>query len=205
MCNFKGVNPLNKLKEVDYLMKKILLSFVFVLTAILCSIIITYKHLQIPTEQDVLNMTTSRSVAAEEVYVIKEIGQQWLTIYGNSQSITIAELKQNWLGTWKLSEEGALSSMYYPPLEDDQIIWSASGKSNENASYYFGEVIDPEIVKITVETQNGIFENVPFIESIGHRFFLKRAEGLILMPVNISGFSQSDELIYSSKSPINKE
>lgn len=184
------------------LTKKVVLGIV--LTAILCTLLITYKHLQQPTEQEVLNMTKSRSEAAKEVYLIREIDEQWLTIYRNSQSITIAELKQNWLGTWKLSEEGALSSTYYPPLEDDQITWSASGKS-ENESYYFGIVIDPEIVKITVETQKGIFENAKMLKSDGQRFFLQKAQGPIYLPVNISCYSKSEELIYSSKFPVHKK
>jgi len=176
-----------------------------ILTAIICSLIITYKHLQQPTEKDVLNITKNWSEAAEEAYLIKEIDEQWLTIFRNSQSIMIAELKQNWLGTWILSEGRTLSSTYYPSLKDDQITWSASGKSKDNASYYFGEVIDPEIVKITVETQKGTFENVLFIETEGHRFFLKRTDGSVYLPVNISGYSKSGELIFSSKSPVKRE
>ncbi|MFJ5766243.1 hypothetical protein ACIP9C_12790 [Lysinibacillus sp. NPDC093210] len=177
-------------------MKKIILGIVF--TLIICSLIIPSNHLQQPTEKDVLYLTKNWSESVEEVYFINEIDERWLTIFRTSQSTSVAELKQNWFGTWILSDGNTLSSTYYPPLEDDQITWSASGKSKENISYYFGEVIDPEIVKITVETQRGIFENVPFIESAGQRFFLKRAEGSIFLPVNICGFSNSGELIYSS-------
>ncbi|WP_409367701.1 hypothetical protein [Lysinibacillus sp. 38-6] len=183
--------------------KKVVLGIV--LTAMLCTLLITYKHLQQPTEKDVMNITKNWSDSAKEVYLIRETDEQWQTIFRNSQSVIIAKLKQNWLGTWKLSEKGTLSSTYYPPLEDDQITWSASGKSKENVSYYFGVIIDPEIVKITVETQKGIFENAQIIKSDGLRFFLKKAHGPIYLPVNISCYSKSEELIYSSKFPVHKK
>lgn len=179
--------------------KKIMLGII--LTAILCSLLITFKHLQQPTEKEVLDRMKNWSESAEEIYLIREIDEQWLTIYRNSQSITIAELNQNWLGTWSMGR--TLASTYYPPLEDDQITWSASGKS-EHESYYFGAVIDPEIVKIKVETQKDIFENAKIIKSDGQRFFLQKAQGPIYLPVNISCYSKTEELIYSSKFPVQK-
>ncbi|MGE7022461.1 hypothetical protein [Solibacillus cecembensis] len=165
---------------------------------------ITYNRLQQPTEKDVLKITEKWSESIEEVLFVREIEGKWLTLFRMQQAISIAELQQNWLGTWKFKNNVTLSSIEYPPVLENQIAWSASGKS-ENEAYYFGMVTDSEIHKITIETGKGIFEDVPFINYEGSRFFLKRAEGKLVMPVNISGYSQSGEFIYSSLKKINKE
>lgn len=171
---------------------------IFGLVTILFSLIITYNHLQQPTENDVFNITDKWSTSTEEVFLIKKIDGNWFTIFRNQHSVTIAELQQNWLGVWKFRNNATLSSTEYPPILENQITWSASGKTKENAAYYFGMVTDPGIVKITIETQDGISENVQFIKYEGIRFFFKRADGPLVLPVNISGFSKSGELIYSS-------
>lgn len=172
------------------------------LGTILFSLIITYNHLQQPTKNDVFNITEKWSTSTEEVFLIRKIDGKWLTIFRNQQSVTVAELQQNWLGVWKFRNDTTLSTTEYPSLLENQITWSASGKSKENAAYYFGMVTDPEIDKITVETQDGFSENIQFIKYDGIRFFFKRVDGLLVLPVNISGFSISGELIYSSLSKI---
>ena len=177
-------------------MKKVVMWII--LLSIVFSLKITYNHLQQPTENDVFNITEKWSGSIEEVLFVREIDGMWLTIFRHPHAITIAELQQNWLGTWKFKNDATLSTTDYPPLLEDQITWSGSGKSKENAAYYFGMVTDPEIDTITVETQDGFFEDVQFIKYDGMRFFLKRADGLLVLPVNISGFSKSGELIYSS-------
>lgn len=169
-----------------------------VLISIVLLVIITYNHLQQPTENDVFNITEKWSESAEEVLLIREIDGNWLTIFRIQDFVTIAELQRNWLGVWKFKNDTTLSSTVYPPLIEDQITWSASGQSKENAAYYFGTVTDPEIDKITLETKDGFFESVEFIKYEGIRFFLKRAEGHLVLPVNIRGFSKSGELIFSS-------
>lgn len=164
--------------------------------------IITYNHLQQPTENDVFNITEKWSEPAEEVLLIRKIDGKWLTIFRIQDFVTITELQQNWLGVWKFKNDSTLSTTEYPPLLESKITWSASGKSKEknkeNGAYYFGMVSDPEIDKITIETKDGFFENEEFIKYEGIRFFLKRADGLLVLPVNISGFSKTGELIYSS-------
>ena len=59
--------------------------------------------------------------------------------------------------------------------------------------------MDPEIDRLEVETRDGLFEEIPFIETEGNRFFFKGVEDeSLLLPVNINGFSISGKLIYSS-------
>ncbi|MFJ7737643.1 hypothetical protein ACIQ2D_15115 [Lysinibacillus sp. NPDC097287] len=177
-------------------MKKLVIETILIV--IVLALFITYNHLQQPTENDVLHLTEKWSESAEEVFWVRKIDDKWLAIFRNSQSVTIAELQQNWLGTWKFKNNETLSSISYPPRLEDQMDWSASGKSEENVAYYFGMVTDPEITIITVETQDDVFENASFIKYEGMRFFIKRGEGPLVLPVNISGFSKSGELIYST-------
>lgn len=179
-------------------MKKLVIETILIV--IVFSLFITYNHLQQPTKNDVLHLTEkwSESAEAEEVLLVRKIDDKWLTIYRAPQFAAIAELQQNWLGTWKFKNNETLSSISYPPRLEDQITWSASGKSKENTAYYFGMVTDPEITKITVETQDDVFEHAPFIKYEGMRFIIKRGDGPIAVPVNISGYSKSGELIYSS-------
>lgn len=183
-------------------MKKIALGMGLI---VIIFLMITYNRFQQPTEKDVLNITEEWSASAEEVFFVREIDGKWLTLFRMQHAISSAELEQNWLGTWKFKNNRTLSSIEYPPVLENQIAWSASGNSDENKAYYFGMVTDPEIDKITIETGKGIFEDVPFINYEGNRFFLKRADGNIVTPVNISGYSKSGEFIYSSVKKINKE
>lgn len=113
-------------------------------------------------------------------------------------SETLAELNQNWFGIWQFKHNATLITTTYPQIVEDQITWSASGKSKENAAFYFGIVTDPEIDYITIETQDDFLESVQLIREGDLRFFFKRGEGPLVFPVNISGYSQSGELIYSS-------
>lgn len=182
------------------IMKKVALGIGLI---VIIFFMIMYNRLQQPTEKDVLNITGKWSESAAEVFFVREIDGKWLTLFRMPQSISSAELQQNWLGTWKFKNNRTLSSIEYPPVLENQIAWSASGNSDENKAYYFGMVTDPEIHKITIETSKGIFEDVPFINYEGNRFFLKRGEGQLVMPVNISGYSKSGEFIYSSLKKIN--
>jgi hypothetical protein len=185
-------------------MKKKLIGIVIIL--LIFSLIITYNHLQQPTKKDVFNITEKWSTSTEEVYLIREIDGKLLTIFRNRNAVMIAELQQNWFGTWKFRDNTDLLATYYPPEEHDKITWSALERRTENeANYYFGVVIDPEIDKINIETQDDFYEDVQFIMSEGKRFFFKEVDEPIVMPVNISGFSKSGELIYSSLKPISND
>lgn len=169
------------------------------LIVIVFSIIIYNNHLQQPNNKDVFNITKTWSPPTEEVILIREIDGQWLTIFRNQHGVMIAELQQNWLGTWKFRTGITLNSSYYPPLPEDQITWQASGPREEKITYYFGIVMDPEIDRLEVETRDGLFEEIPFIETEGNRFFFKGVEDeSLLLPMNINGFSISGKLIYSS-------
>lgn len=176
-------------------MKKVMAGIVLV---VIMSSLVIYNHVQQPDNNDIFSITKSWSPSIEEVFLIREIDGKWLTIFRGHNAAMIAELEQNWLGTWKFRTGGTLSSAYYPPEVENQFTWQASGAPEEQATYYFGMVTDLEIEKMEVEAQNGLFEDVLFIEAKGNRFFFKRVDGPIVMPVNINGFSKSGELIYSS-------
>ncbi|GGM41416.1 hypothetical protein GCM10011351_29480 [Paraliobacillus quinghaiensis] len=114
----------------------------------------------------------------------------------------IGELSQNWLGFWEIRDksgnENALSSTYYPPEKGDEITWSAGGEGETETAYYFGQVINPKINKITVETKENFYEDVPLITSNENRFFFKKVNGQVITPINIKGFSNTGELLFST-------
>ncbi len=164
--------------------------------------VLIYNHKQQPTISDVFTTTNNWSPAIEEVYLLTEIDGKWLTIFKNEHSIMIGELKQNWLGLWHLQDEmgreSSLSSTYYPPGEEDEITWSVEEVGEEEIVYYFGQVINPEIQKITVETNGEFAEEAPIIGSKGNRFFFKKVKAQKVLPANIKAFSKSGEIIYAT-------
>lgn len=129
-------------------------------------VFLIYNHKQPPTKEDVFKITENWSPATEEVYFVRKIDGDWLTIFRNMHSIMIARLKQNWLGYWEIKDdqgyEATLISTEYPPLEVDEFNWSVG--SNEGIrSYYFGQIINPTIKRIEVETKKNFFEDALII------------------------------------------
>ncbi len=164
--------------------------------------VLIYNHKQQPTINDVFEITKNWSPATEEVYLVRKIDGEWLTIFRNQHSVMIGELKQNRLGLWQIRDatggESSLAATYYPPEKDDEITWSAGGIKEKEIGFYFGQLINPEIQKITVETNENPAEDVPLITSNGNRFFFKKVKGKLVLPTNIRGFSKSGELKYST-------
>lgn len=160
-----------------------------------------HNHKQLPTKDDVFNITKKWSLSTEEVYFVREIDGEWLTIFRNNNSLTIARLEQNWLGYWEMKDdsgiEAALATTYYPPSHDEEFSWSA-GSRKGGISYYFGQIINPNIKKIEVETKKTFFEEALIISSGEASFFFARASGDVVLPVNIKGFSETGKLIYST-------
>ena len=159
--------------------------------------VLIYNHQQQPTVEDVFETTKNWSPATEEVYLIRKIDGEWLTIFRNQHSVMIGELKQNWFGLWQIRDEtggeSSLSGTYYPPVEDDEFTWGANGATEKEIVYYFGQIINPRIQKITV-----FDEDVPIITSNGNRFFFKKLNGDFERPTNIKAFFKSGELIHST-------
>ncbi len=181
----------------ECILKKIVIGIV--LLALTFLLIITYNHLQQPTKNDVFTITEKWSPSTEEVYLIREIDGKLLTIFSNVDSIFIAELKQNWLGTWTFRDNDILASSYSPDDERDKIIWGAAeNRTDKIVNYYFGMVIDPEIDNIKIETRDDFFEDIKMIKTEGNRFYFKEVYEPVVMPVNITGFSKTGEMIYSS-------
>ena len=187
------------------MMKKVVVGIALIV--IMLSVVV-YNHLQQPNNNDIFNITKKWSTATEEVILIREIDGQWLTIFRNQHGFTIAELEQNWLGIWQFRTGRTLGSSHYPPSAENQITWQASESGEEKTTFYFCIVMDPEIDRLEVETRDGLFEDIPFIETEGNRFFFKGVEDeSIFMPVTINGISKSGKLVYSSfqKVPDNQE
>ena len=180
--------------------RKILIGIVVIL--LLFVSVLIYNHKQKPTAHDVFKLTENWSPGTEEVYLVREIDGEWLTIFRNQHSVMIGELKQNRFGLWQiLDAKGAkstLASTNYPTDEDTEITWSVSGSNEKETVFYFGQLINPEIQKITAETSENPAEDLPIITSNGIRFFFKKVHGEFLLPVNIRGFSNSGELRYST-------
>lgn len=181
-------------------MKKFFIGMVIIII-LLFTVILIHNHNQLPTKEDVFKLTDYYDPAVEEVYLVKKINDEWLTIFRNSQLIMIARLEQNWLGYWEIKDDlgnkNSLATSDYPAIEEAEVTWSASTKARK-VSYYFGEILNPNIKKIEVEIQKNFFEDALIINIGETRLFFAESEGDILMPVNIRGFSETGNLIYSS-------
>ncbi|QHE52716.1 hypothetical protein [Pontibacillus sp. HMF3514] len=168
------------------------------------SVMLIYNHKQSPTEDDVFNITENWDPATEDVYLVRKVNGEWLTIFRNQHTVMLAELKRKWTGNWEIRDEmgneSSISSTYYPPNKEQEITWSAGGVGQKEIVYYFGQIINPEIHKVTVETEEKFNQSVPIIKAEGKRFFFKKLKGAIITPVNINGYSKSGEQIYSSLS-----
>lgn len=180
--------------------RKILIG-TLVISLLFISVII-YNHKHQPTINDVFKMTENWSPATEEVYFVRKIDGVWLTIFRTQDTLMVGELKQNWLGSWHIQDdmgqESSLTSTYYPPEKDEEITWSAAESEENKTGYYFGQLLNPEIQKITVETNENPAEDVSIITSNGNRFFFKKVQSKLVFPVNIKSFSKSGDLIYST-------
>ena len=159
-----------------------------------------YNHKQLPTKNDVFKITKNWSSATDEVYLVREIDGEWLTIFRSTHSIMIASLEQNWLGYWEMKDdlgnEKTLAAISYPHVQDD-FNWSA-GSRGINRSYYFGQINNPSIKRIEVETKKDFLEDALIISSGETRFFFAKSSGDLVMPINIRGFSHTGKLIYST-------
>lgn len=188
-------------------MRKVLIGIAII--TILLTAFLIYNHKQLPTQDRVFKITENWSPATEEVYLVKKIGGEWLTIFRNTHSILLARLEQNWLGFWVLKDdndvEATLVSTYYPPLQEDEFTWAASLTEEGKPSYYFGQLINPEIKKIEIETQKDFFESALIINSGQTRFFYLKLDGEVVMPTNINGFSATGKLIYSTFKPFKED
>lgn len=182
---------------------------VFIGAALITGLITVFlinNHKQLPTYEDVIKITKNWSVPIEEVYLVKNIDGEWLTIFRNNTSVMLARLEQNWLGYWEMKDdlgrETTLAASGYPSLEDE-FNWTA-GSKGRNVSYYFGQINNPLIKRIEVETKKDFLEDALIISSEESRFFYVRSEGELVMPPNIRGFSENGELIYSTIKPTKK-
>lgn len=163
-----------------------------------------FNYKQPPTEEDVFHITKNWTPATKEVFLVRKINGEWLTIFRNQHTVMLARLKRKWTGNWDIRDEmgnvSSISSIYYPPGEDDEIIWTAGGVGQKGKGYvfYFGQIINSEIHKVTVESKQELHEDVQIIKENGERFFFKKVKGEIISPVNINGYSKSGKLVFSS-------
>jgi len=185
-------------------MRKLLIGIAII--TILLTVFLIYNHKKLPSKDGIFKITENWSPATEEVYLVKKIDGEWLTIFRNTHSIMLSRVKQNWLGFWVLIDdnevEASLVSTYYPPEQEDEFTWGASLTEEGKPSYYFGQIINHEIKKIEIETQKKFFESALVINSGQTRFFYLKLDEEVVMPININGFSETGKLIYSTIKPI---
>ncbi|RPF55399.1 hypothetical protein [Aquisalibacillus elongatus] len=178
-----------------------LLTGIAIITLIL-TVFLIYNHNQHPNNEDVFKITENWSPATEQVYMVRKIDGEWLTIFRSAQSILVARLEQNWMGFWEFKDdvgaESSLVSTYYPPAHDGEFTWVAAGTEEGEPVYYFGQIINPNIKDIKVETQVNTFEDALLFNLEEARFFFVKSEEKVVSPVNIRGFSESGKLIYST-------
>jgi hypothetical protein len=175
--------------------KKIAISFLFLIIFLVS--LLFYYHQQPPGIDDVFTITKNWSPSTEEVYAVKKVNNEWLTFFRNKNTIFVGKMEQNWLGTWQLiddtGEQGILAATYYPQ-ESEGITWGASGVG-ERIAYYFGMVSNPNVNRIIVEAQGKEYQDIPFIEANGERFFFIRTEGNVA-PYSFKALSGNGELIF---------
>jgi len=180
--------------------RKILIG-ILVISLFFISVII-YNHKQQPEINDVFEITKNWSPGTEEVYFVQKIDGKWITIFRNQHTLMIAELKKNWFGLWQIrddvGEKSSLASTYYPPEKNDEITWSIAEREENKIVYYFGQLVNPKIQEITIETKDSPVEDVPIITSNENRFFFKKVKDKLVFPANIKAFSKSGDLIYST-------
>ncbi|RKD22993.1 hypothetical protein BEP19_12235 [Ammoniphilus oxalaticus] len=180
--------------------KKVLVSL-FVIGFIFVSIVM-YNHNQEPSREDVFKSTKKWSRPATKVLFLERIDDSWLTIIRMGHGVAIARLEENSLGLWRVKQ--LLSSVHYPPAADDEeITWGASGDGQGN-TYYFGQIINPKIKRLTVENKRKIYDDVHLFNVNGDHFFFKEVNEEMELPINIEAYSESGEVIYSSVSPVKK-
>ena len=176
---------------------------IFTILAVFFTGFLLYNHNQLPTKDDVFKWTKKMSFATNNVYFVNKIDDKWFTIFGDNASFSIARLEQNLIGNWELK---GISTVVVNerPEEKVDFTWVGSGElvdsgENENTiSYYFGQILNPEIKKILVETVDNFFEEAYIIETEGLRFFFIRSDKELNLPVTIQGFSETGELIYTT-------
>ena len=180
-------------------MKRILIFIVIIATCI--TGFLMYNHKKSPIKEDVFKITQDWSPVTEEIYLVEEIDGEWLTIFRNTHSIMIARLEQNWLGYWRIKDkfgnESTLATSDYPPPQDVEFTWSGS-TSEGKISYYFGQILNPSIKKIEVETEKNFLEEALIISSGEIRFYLAESSNRLITPLNIRGFNDKGQLVHST-------
>ncbi|ART75072.1 hypothetical protein B4U37_02985 [Sutcliffiella horikoshii] len=181
-------------------MRKLLIG-IAIITISFCVFLI-FNHKQLPTKEDVFKISGDWSPKTEEVYLVRKIDEEWLTIFRSSNATIVSRLEQNWMGFWEFKDDlgrgTSLVSTYYPPETDIDFTWNAEGRDNIPISYYFGQINNPKIQEIKVEIEKDIFENAIIIDIGETRFFFLKSEAPTLLPINIKGNSESGDLIYST-------
>lgn len=113
-------------------MRKIFIGVAII--TILLTVFLINNHKQTPTKDDVFKITKNWSPATEEVYFVRKIDGEWLTIFRNTHSIMFARLEQNWLGYWEMKDDNGskttIAASEYPPSQDDEFSWSAGSRGN---------------------------------------------------------------------------
>lgn len=143
-------------------LRKLLISIA--IAPILFIVFLIYNHKQIPTKDDVFKITENWSPVTEKVYIVRKVDGEWISIFRNTHTIFFARLEQNVLGFWEMKDEvgteSPLVSTHYPPKQDEELTWGASGRGVEDSAYYFGQIINPNIKEIKVETQKNSLEDL---------------------------------------------
>ena len=172
-----------------------------IIIAIACialfTIYIFYNRSQDPTEEDVFRMTKSWKPSTIEIYEVMKRDGEWLAFFRNENSIMVARLEQNWMGTWKTIDysgiEKPISSLGYPASElGGQLPWKASGY--EGGYVIFMLVEDPLIDKLVITTKEKEYDDISFIEIGEKRFVLLNIEEP-WYPFDYQAFSKEGELI----------
>ena len=173
---------------------------IFTILAVFLTGFLLYNHNQLPTKDDVFKWTKKMSFATNDVYFVNKIDDKWFTIFGDNASFSIARLEQNLIGNWELKDISSVAVNHHP-LEKEDFTWVGSGKNKNTINYttnYFGQILNPEIKKILVETEDNFFEEANILEAEGLRFFFTRSDKDLNLPVTIQGFSETGELIYTT-------
>jgi hypothetical protein len=132
------------------------------------------QNQQLPTKEDVFISTENWSPEITNVYVVKNINDEWISIFRSDRTLFLGRLEQNGFGTWEL-EKGSLGDEPFYPNENNGVIWS--GSENSGNSFYFGMISNPEIQKVIMKVKNQVYSDIDIFETDGERFFYLKRKG----------------------------
>lgn len=178
-------------------MKKLI--FVLVIAACLVVLYLAYQS-KAPTAEDVYQATNNWSPEIEQVHFVERIDGKWITVFQSNNMLFAAVLRDNWPGGWELQygpdHAGPVGSTGFEAQAMQDVIWGASRFNG--TSFYFGRIVNPDIVKIRIEVEGKTLQP-PIYTSSGsklQRFYYQEFRGSTVS-FYLTGLSEDGTILYT--------